>query len=148
MYNTSFIIADIVLFLIGYFLTSLAFFKLFEKAGEKKSDAWIPFYRYYIFYKISWTTVMFLPYIISAELVTICNIFTMFFEEGSGMYIILSLLLLFSSLASLVITIMQKIRLSHAFSKRGGFTVGLILLPTIFLLILAYGKSKYIGPQE
>ena len=33
--------------------------------------------------------------------------------------------------------------IAKKFSKGIGFTIGLILLPTIFLLILAFGKSKY-----
>ena len=33
--------------------------------------------------------------------------------------------------------------LAKKFNKGIGFTIGLILLPTIFLFILAFGKSKY-----
>ena len=33
--------------------------------------------------------------------------------------------------------------LAKKFNKGVGFTIGLILLPSIFLLILAFGKSKY-----
>lgn len=36
--------------------------------------------------------------------------------------------------------------LSKSFGKDEGFTVGLILLPIIFLPILAFGSAQYIGP--
>ncbi len=35
--------------------------------------------------------------------------------------------------------------LSKAFGKSAGFTIGLIVLPFIFLPILAFGNSQYIG---
>ncbi len=38
--------------------------------------------------------------------------------------------------------------LSKLFGHGGGFTVGLVLLPIIFLPILAFGDSVYQGPQE
>jgi len=37
--------------------------------------------------------------------------------------------------------------LSKSFGKDEGFTVGLVILPLIFYPILAFGKSKYIGPS-
>ncbi|MBW3519776.1 DUF5684 domain-containing protein [Flavobacterium sp. NKUCC04_CG] len=36
--------------------------------------------------------------------------------------------------------------LSKSFGKTEGFTVGIILLPFIFLPILGFGDAKYIGP--
>lgn len=39
-------------------------------------------------------------------------------------------------------------RLAKQFGKGKGFALGLILLPLIFLLILAFGKSAYIGKPE
>ena len=38
--------------------------------------------------------------------------------------------------------------LAQLFGHGGGFTVGLVLLPIIFLPILAFGDSVYQGPQE
>lgn len=35
------------------------------------------------------------------------------------------------------------INLSKAFEKSSGFTVGLILLNTIFVMILAFGSAEY-----
>ena len=38
-------------------------------------------------------------------------------------------------------------RLAKSFGKGILFTIGLLLLPNIFTLILAFGKSQYIGPK-
>lgn len=38
--------------------------------------------------------------------------------------------------------------LAKLFGQGGGFTVGLVLLPIIFLPILAFGQYQYQGPQE
>lgn len=36
--------------------------------------------------------------------------------------------------------------LSKSFGKSEGFTIGILLLPIIFLPILAFGSAQYIGP--
>jgi hypothetical protein len=43
---------------------------------------------------------------------------------------------------------MQDIKLAKAFGKGAGFMVGLILLPVIFMPILAFDSSSYLGPQK
>ena len=43
--------------------------------------------------------------------------------------------------------IIINIKLAKAFGKGGGFTAGLILLPSIFTLILGFGSAQYIGPN-
>lgn len=43
--------------------------------------------------------------------------------------------------------IMLMHRLSKAFGKGVLFTLGLLILPNIFTLILAFGKAQYIGPK-
>lgn len=35
--------------------------------------------------------------------------------------------------------------MAKSFGKDAGFTVGLVLLPTIFYMILGFGKAEYIG---
>ena len=39
-------------------------------------------------------------------------------------------------------------RLAKRFGKKGGFSIGLILMPVILLPVLAFGKSVYLGPLE
>ena len=40
------------------------------------------------------------------------------------------------------------IKMAHAYGKSTGFGVGLIFLSPIFILILAFGDAKYVGPQD
>ena len=44
--------------------------------------------------------------------------------------------------------IKSMICLAHAYGKSTGFGVGLIFLPPIFMLILGFDKSTYVGPQQ
>jgi hypothetical protein len=53
------------------------------------------------------------------------------------------LLLFFIPIVNLVIGIIVSIELAKRFGKGGGFAVGLILLPIVFLPILAFGSSTY-----
>lgn len=45
-----------------------------------------------------------------------------------------------------VMAIIMYVKLAQAFGKSGGFAVGLIFLPVIFLPILGFGDAEYIGP--
>jgi len=45
-----------------------------------------------------------------------------------------------------VISIIMMLDLARAFGRGVGFAIGLILLSPIFILILAFGGSRYVGP--
>ena len=62
---------------------------------------------------------------------------------GNG---ILFLLLLIPGV-NLVIEILYSIKLAKSFGKGDGFALGLIFLPYIFVPILAFDQSRYIGPN-
>ena len=38
--------------------------------------------------------------------------------------------------------------LAKAFGKDVGYTVGLLFLPTIFYMILGFGKAEYVGKES
>ena len=59
----------------------------------------------------------------------------------------LFLVFLFIPIAPIVVSIMEMLKLARAFGKDTGFGVGLIFLPLIFMMILAFGKAEYIGPD-
>jgi Family of unknown function (DUF5684) len=56
------------------------------------------------------------------------------------------LLLLLIPLVNIVILIVINHDLSKSFGHGGWFTVGLVFLNWIFLMILAFGSSRYLGP--
>ena len=77
-------------------------------------------------------------------LIPIYNVYILFkITMGNGWLF----LLLLVPIANIVILIMMLVNLSKAYGHGGGFAVGLIFLTDIFLLILAFGKSEYVGPK-
>ena len=106
--------------------------------------------------------IILLPFIIAMVIMIIANwkIFTKAGREGwksiipvynnwvlfeiAGMNGAMSLLL-FVPIANVVMSIICFLNLAKVFGKDTGFAVGLILLNPIFMLILAFGKDKYLG---
>lgn len=79
-----------------------------------------------------------------AAIIPIYNTYILFdIAWGNG----LLFLLMFIPVANFVVMIILYVKLSQAFGYGGGFAVGLILLPIIFLPVLAFGNNSYVGPQ-
>ncbi len=77
-------------------------------------------------------------------LIPFYNMYTEFkIAWGNGWLFLLMLI----PVVNFVIAIIFEVKLAKAFGKGGGFAVGLIFLPIIFLPILAFGSAQYIGPQ-
>lgn len=112
--------------------------KLFNKFGEPGWKAIIPFYNYYVEYKYTWKPIMALP-------VTIlgigCGVAMEYAAEGSALQMVLSL----AFLVGWVFSIVGFHKLSKAFGKGIGFTIGMVLFPGIFRMILGFGKAQYVG---
>ena len=108
-------------------LQIVANWKLFTKAGEKGWKALIPFYNTAILYKISgmspWLALLYIGYLIPVVNVIVAVVFT-------------------------VLRLYQPINLAKGFKKSTGFTVGLIMFPFIFNLILGLGSSEYYGYED
>ena len=51
------------------------------------------------------------------------------------------------NIACIVVLILLYNKLSKSFGKDAGFTVGLFFLAPIFMGILAFGKTEYVGPD-
>ena len=50
-------------------------------------------------------------------------------------------------IVNIVIAIIVYVELAKVFGKSGGFAVGLLFLPVIFIPILAFGSAKYIDNE-
>lgn len=122
---------------IFYVLVAVAQWRIFTKAGEAGWKGIIPLYNLYIQYKLTWDTKMFW-YLIAVNLASSVLSFI-----ASGFLIAIVTFIL--SLAGVVILIMGLHKLSKAFGHGAGFTLGLIFLNPIFLLILGFGSSQYMG---
>lgn len=102
-------------------LTIIAMWKIFTKAGKPGWASLIPIYNVVVLFQI----VNLNPWLILLFIVPIVNIFAVF-----------------------ILSIMVCLRLAKAFDKGTGFAIGLIFLNTIFILILGFGDSKYVGISE
>lgn len=111
--------------------------KIFSKAGKPGWASIIPIYNIYIKSNIVFGNLSYFIVIMVLWVVTLVGKFS---EIGSLSYLV--------SLASFALHIVYSIKLAKAFEKSGGFAVGLVLLPPIFISILGFGSSKYIGPQK
>lgn len=77
-------------------------------------------------------------------LIPIYNIYIIFkIAWGSGW----KFLWLLVPLANVVVAIMLNFKLARSFGKGTSFGFGLLFLMPIFILILAFGPARYIGPD-
>lgn len=80
-----------------------------------------------------------------AAVVPFYNIFVLFkITWGNGWFMLLTLI----PIANIVILIITSVYLGKVFNKSGGFIVGLVLLPSVFQPILAFGKSQFVGRES
>lgn len=132
-----------------YILMIVAMWKIFAKAGEAGWKSLIPIYNVYIYFKIAGMKAWFWWVLIVAFVGSfIAGLLG--FEQGDmngvpaeGSTLIGTLVMLATEIFTLVVAIMQCARLSRAFGRGIGTTLGLIFLPNIFQLILAFGSAKY-----
>ena len=111
----------LVISIIIVILQIAGMWKVFTKAGEKGWKCIIPIYNLVILFRISGLS----PWIICGYL--------------------LGFIPLVGWIVALGILIYQCNSLAKSFGKDIGYTIGLLILPTIFYMILGFGKSEYIG---
>lgn len=133
---------------------------VFEKAGERGWKAIIPFYNYYILFRIGghsgwWVLVLILPVLPSVigALTDVASAQGAVPATGDpnlaalGFFGALAFILTF--LVFNIIIVVQGVLLydvARSFGKGLGFAIGLSVLPFIFWPILGFGKSEYRGP--
>ena len=142
-----FIASILVGALVIYVLMIIANWKIFTKAGEKGWKSLIPIYNMVIMFRIVgmspwWVLITFLVAMLPAFAGV--NV-----DPNTGEYIMDNvnafgiIIVTLVGLFCLFISIYYSIRLAKVFGKGAGFTVGLILLSSIFWLILAFGSAEY-----
>lgn len=140
--------AGIIIF---YILIVIAGWKIFKKAGEPGWKALIPIYNLYIFMKIVGMKNYFWLLValsLASSIAQVVGNYTPDFSKGIitwdfANHPVVAIIAAVALLAEIVIEVYWAIRTAKAFGHGTGYTIGLILLPNIFLLILAFGKSKY-----
>lgn len=120
---------------ISWVLSLIARWRVFKKAGEAGWKGIIPVYSKFIQYRLTWNTKMFW---IALALIVVGEFLG---DEGVIGFI--------GALMALVGYIINNIVASHKLSKSFGhgvpFTIGLLFFEGLFMLILAFGKSQYLG---
>ena len=117
------LITVLLIALIILIIKTIAMWKLFNKAGEKGWKAIIPIYNMVILFKISGLS----PWLVLVYLAT--------FIPYVGW------------MAVVALNAFLAYQLAKSFGKDAGWAVGLYFLAPIFYMILAFGKSQYIGPN-
>lgn len=119
-----------------FFISAIGYRKMFLKAGEAGWKAFIPYYKSFICFKLSWATKIFWPFLISLLLVQ----FLPNTEE-----LLMILLNIVAIIVNFVLGIKLDIRVAKSFGKTTGWGVLLFFFPFIVSLILGYGKAEYLG---
>lgn len=116
------LMAYLVIILVFVVIQLVAMWKLYNKAGEKGWKSIVPIYNAVILFKISGLS----PWLLFVYFATIIPFI--------------------GWIAPLVLNAVLAYKLAKSFGKDGGWAVGLYFLPSIFYMILAFGKSEYVGP--
>ena len=124
--------------IISYLIYTLAVIFVFIKVGEAWWKALIPIYGQFLLFRIAGK-----PFLYWVEL-----IFTIPCVAFSAYSVSTPALLLPALLCSVVLIVVQLrfcLALSRSFGHESAFSAGLLLLPHIFLFILAFDGSVYLG---
>lgn len=133
--------AYLLVLLILAIIWVIANWKIFTKMGEAGWKSIIPIYNGYILFKRTWNTRMFWISVIVGCATGLVDKFV----DGTLGSVISGILVI----VAFVIFVKQLYYQSKAFGHGAGFTVGLVLLNTIFVLIMGFDKSEYKGnPTE
>ncbi len=128
----------LLIFILWYVLQVIAYWKVFSKAGQPGWKSLIPFYNQYVQFRISWR----IPYMYWIYLA--CLIVGALFLSFDNIFSFIGSI---AMIAGMAVNVLATIRLSRAFGHGAGFAVGLVFLGPIFMMILGFGSSRYMGPQ-
>ena len=129
----------LVIVLLWYVLQVIAYWKIFTKAGQPGWKSIIPIYNQYTQFRISWK----IPYMYWVWLV--CMVAGVILGSINGWIAYVGGA---ASLAATIIGVIATVKLSKAYGHGVGFAIGLIFLGPIFMMILGFGSSQYLGPQD
>ena len=130
-----------------YILLIIAWWKIFVKAGEAGWKSIIPIYNIYIFCRIIGINFWIYAFAIPIVLSVLFTIATGNSADASSLTTFGVIMTVIYVAYYVFLDIYTAIKLGDAFKKGAGFKVGLVLLPNLFLLILAFGASKYHGEK-
>ncbi len=140
-----------LLSLVTLILIIVAEWKLFKKFGEKSWKSLVPYYNSYIMYKHSWCKKAFWIFLVSDTLFDICNKMSSHLSETAPHSAWMTFLVLISvpfGIIAAVCSILHAFRLAEVFGKGKIFGMGLLVMYSVFVSIIGFGKMRYIRGSE
>ena len=123
-------------------LLTVAEWKILTKAGEKGWKSLIPFYNIFVSHHIvgmshTWFIIEVIAWIIEfvLELIKMPEPVVLAVGIAVGIF-------------TLVSELVHILKMCSCFGKGTGFKIGMILIPELFMLIIAFGKSEYKKPDH
>ena len=121
-------------------LSFVAWCKAFTKAGIPWERMFVPFYGQYTQYSIAGAGAIFWINLLAPIAMSIITTVMTLIHPYVGLFFYFVFLVLI-----FVLHCFYCVKLARAFGYGGGFAVGLILLNPIFIMILGFGSSTYMG---
>ncbi|MBQ3284706.1 MAG: hypothetical protein IJH40_03605 [Ruminococcus sp.] len=131
-------IVILIIVLLIYVLFVVAEWRILTKAGEKGWKALIPIYNIYVSHHI---VGMSHAWFIAEVIIWVIEILFEVFEgipDWIGLVFGIAV-----GIFTLISELIHILKICTCFGKGTGFKIGMILIPDLFLLILAFGKSEF-----
>lgn len=120
----------------------IAEWRILTKAGEKGWKSLIPFYSIFVSHHI---VGMHHAWFIAEVITWVTELVFEMVRFPEPVVVVFGIAVLIFTLLSEAIHI---IKMCNCFGKGTGFKIGMLLLPGLFLLIIAYGKAEYQKPEH
>lgn len=128
--------------IILYILFMIAEWRILTKAGEKGYKSLIPFYNIYISHKIVGMSHVWFIVEMILWVGEVVDLFVRFNKTFDIIFLIVTLVFTMTS------AVVHVLKICKCFGKRTAFKIGMLLLPDLFMLIIAFGKSTYTKPEK
>lgn len=123
--------------IVWYVLLAAGLWKTFEKAGVSGWKALIPIYNFYILFEIAWQGKMFWVWLLFEVIGAVLDFYC---YNGFGLYLSWAL----SLVGSIMLAVLWY-NVSLAYGHGLGYFLGLYFLNPLFIMILGFGSSRYVG---
>ena len=136
----------LAMLLVGFAFTALliiAWCRLFKKAGLPWERIFVPYYGSYWQNRIAGCSKLFWVRQAAVVLCFLSGDFALLIGETEA-----QLLPMAGLIAWIVSHCIYCVKLSKSFGHGVGFGIGLIVLQPVFVLLLGYGKSEYVGEYK
>ena len=131
----------IVAIILIYVIFVAAEWKILTKAGEKGWKSLIPVYNVFVSHHIAGMShIWFILEVVTWILEVILEL-----VKGLPSWVVLAFGL-FTVVFTVVSELVHIIKMCSCFGRRTAFKIGMILIPGLFFLIIAFGRSKYQKP--